>query len=90
MEACGPSRRTTPREDRGNVTASRISRRDRNADEAAGAQSCEKLREAGLGPKRFMFTDTESISPDAPAKILEQIFVTPKDSELGTLYSLCG
>jgi len=37
-----------------------------------------------------MFTDTESISPDAPAKILEQIFVTPKDSELGTLYSLCG
>src|SRR5215469_4359655 len=25
MEACGPSRRTTPREDRGNVTASRIS-----------------------------------------------------------------
>jgi hypothetical protein len=47
---------------------------------------CEKLRDVGLGSKRFMFTDLERIDPDNPAKILEEIFVTPKDYDQGISY----
>jgi Replication-relaxation len=46
---------------------------------------CHKLRKAGLGYKRFWFTD--SISVGEPASILEKIFFTPKDFEQGVLYS---
>lgn len=48
---------------------------------------CEKLREAGLNSKRFLFTDIEPIDPDNPAKILDKIFLTPKDFQEGTVHS---
>jgi hypothetical protein len=47
---------------------------------------CEKLRDAGLGSKRFWFTDLGAISPDEPAKILDKIFLTPKDFDEEVLY----
>jgi len=49
---------------------------------------CEKLREEGLGSKRFMFTDQGAIDPADSTKILGKIFLTPKDFDQGTLYSL--
>jgi protein involved in plasmid replication-relaxation len=47
---------------------------------------CAKLRNAGLGSKRFWFTDLATVSPDAPARILEKVFFTPKDFDAGVLY----
>ena len=47
---------------------------------------CAKLRNAGLGSKRFWFTDLAAVSPGAPARILEKVFFTPKDFEAGVLY----
>jgi len=47
---------------------------------------CEKLRNAGLGTKRFWFTDLAAISPEEPARILEKVFFTPKDFEEGAYY----
>lgn len=42
---------------------------------------CEKMRKAGLASKRFWFTDLTQVSADEPAKILEPIFLAPKDFE---------
>jgi protein involved in plasmid replication-relaxation len=47
---------------------------------------CQKLRNLGFASKRFWFTDLSSISPDEPTKILERVFLTPKDFEEGVLY----
>jgi protein involved in plasmid replication-relaxation len=49
---------------------------------------CEKLRNAGLGSKRFWFTDLGPICADDSPRILEKVFFTPKDFEGGALYSL--
>ena len=49
---------------------------------------CQKLREAGFVSKRFLFTDLEPVNPDGPASILDKIFVTPKDFDQETAYSL--
>jgi hypothetical protein len=48
---------------------------------------CEKLQRAGLAFKRFWLTDLAAVSPDQPARILEKVFFTPKDSQDGALYS---
>jgi hypothetical protein len=42
----------------------------------------------GLEFSRFMFTDLEPVDPGSPTRILEKIFVTPKDYDQGTPYSL--
>lgn len=47
---------------------------------------CEKLRNAGINSKRFWFTPIEHISPDATPSVLEKVFFTPKDFELGALH----
>jgi hypothetical protein len=49
---------------------------------------CEKLRNVGLASKRFWFTHIEHISPDSPPKVLEKVFLTPKDFTDGAFYSL--
>jgi hypothetical protein len=49
---------------------------------------CEKLRNAGLPLKRFWFADFGTVSPDDPMRILERVFVTPKDFHEKVLYSL--
>src|SRR6266478_4951566 len=47
----------------------------------------ECLSLAGLGSKRFWFTDLASVSTDDAASILKKVFFTPKDFEQGALYS---
>lgn len=47
---------------------------------------CKKLQNAGLASTRFWFTDFEPISLDEPARILEKVFLTPKDFEAGALH----
>ena len=47
---------------------------------------CQKLRNTGLAVKRFWFTDFAAVSLEEPTKILERVFLTPKDFDEGTLY----
>ncbi len=49
---------------------------------------CRKLQDAGLASKRFWFTDLSAISTNEPSRILEKVFVTPRDFREGALYSL--
>lgn len=49
---------------------------------------CAKLRDVGLVSKRFWFTDLGPICADEPQRILEKLFLTPKDFREGVLYSL--
>jgi hypothetical protein len=39
-----------------------------------------------LASARFWFTDLTAVSPDEPVRILEKIFLTPKDFEAGILH----
>jgi hypothetical protein len=48
---------------------------------------CRKLKDAGLLYKRYWFAAQSDVLHDPP-KILEPIFITPKDFEVGTLHSL--
>jgi hypothetical protein len=47
---------------------------------------CEKLRKTGLASNRFWFRDMAAVSPDEPARLLDNVFFTPKDAEEGTRY----
>jgi hypothetical protein len=49
---------------------------------------CQKLRNAGFASKRFWFTDLAAVTLEEPTRILEKVFVTPKDFQEGALYSL--